>query len=111
MKRLIGTIICIFAIGIAVLSAAQGMSHDHGAKPMAMAGSGHGGMHDADHQGSDNPGTGHCEMLPGHCSVIAPDFGLTGAAVSYSPTDGIGLVNDRRKAKHRPETELRPPRV
>lgn len=127
MKRLFRTLVCVFALGAASLSSGHGAfhgaadggghAHDSYAQPMtAAAMPENAAHHDTSLPENGREGTGdlaleHCEMLPGHCSIVALNHTGTGDRVEYGPAMNFRTIDDRLASKFRPEIEPRPPRI
>jgi len=112
MMRSIGVLLCILALSVAALPAAFGMEHDHGSAGMAMTMAEAVDEHRSDgHQGHGPAKPNHCEIVPGHCSILAAPDASKARAAHYVTTPLTCRLDDRAEAKYRPETELRPPRV
>ncbi len=110
MKKLIGAVLCILALSVAVLPAAYGMEHVHDGAKLTKSPSLDEGRIGA-HSNHDPAALNHCEIVPGHCSVIATPGTANVHATHYVSSSPVFLLDDEAKPKHRPETELRPPRV
>jgi len=110
--RTIGVLLCIFALSVAALPVAFGMEHDHGSAGMAMTMAAAMDKDRSDgHQGHGPAQSNHCEIVPGHCSIMAAPNASKARAAHYVTNPLACRLDDRDEAKYRPETELRPPRV
>ena len=113
MRILIVAVFSIIAVTFSALPVAHGVHHDHGGLSVtaAMHESGSDGHHDAGSMGGGSMGGEDYGALPGHCSYAAVMLEAETVAALY-PTDiSTVSLDDRLKPKHRPEAELRPPRV
>ena len=108
MKIVLAAVFSMIALSNSALPVAHAMHHDHGGLSATA------GMHEDGsdgHSDSGPMGIEDCGTLPGHCSYAAVMLEAETVAALY-PTDMATVtLDDRSKAKHRPETELRPPRV
>lgn len=120
MRLSASILLCAFALLIAPLSAAHGpmQAHmnghaDHGG--YSAANGGH-GVHtempkaEADHLDSKT-GMEQCEMMPGHCTIIALSQDLASRPVHYGSAGLVIAFDEQMTGKYRPDTELRPPKV
>lgn len=52
-----------------------------------------------------------CEMMPGHCTIIALSQDLASRPVHYGSAGLVIAFDEQMTGKYRPDTELRPPKV
>jgi len=108
MKFVLAAVFSIIALSISALPVAHAMHHDHGGLSATA------GMHEDgsdSHSDTGTMGGEDCGALPGHCSYAAVMLEAETVAALYASDMSTLFLDDLLQDKHRPETELRPPRV